>query len=211
MVAIITMNRYVILIATCLIGKARADPDSNEWAFNWYLDEPFQIDCQISSVNITGLNVTWQTPSGNLLENGFSNTAFAVDNGQLQIKVVKPELHGVYICRVYNESAMISRAIFGLNIHEQKYRMLFDKYRSNLIVAVISTAVFLVTLSTTCVVYNFRYETRNVRCNKNYDGKYIHADNQKEITETSKSDVLASVRSLEGKGAYENPSAFTQL
>ncbi|WAQ99082.1 hypothetical protein MAR_023455, partial [Mya arenaria] len=134
------------------------------------------------------------------LKNGTVNNYYevrskgGVGGAELYVKKVLPEVHGVYVCNVYNEDTTpYNKTIFALNLRDQRYRVLGDKYKHNVVVAVISTAVFLVPLITLCILHRFRWEARNPE--EAVKRKYAYADGT----------------SLEGNGAYMNPAFNTQL
>jgi hypothetical protein len=185
--------------------------DNSDWAFQWYTGERFHFICNTSG----SYNSSWDTPLNKNLFSGYEDEEFKVNGiggvhgDELVVKNVQTHVHGVYTCKMYNRTgARIGHTIYGLNIHDVKYYELFDKYRSNLIVAVVSTAVYIGLLGTVCLVWRFRYQTEEDK-QRRYEKKraYIYMTNgrEHEMKQQIPDDLTEPVKSPVGKGAYENP------
>jgi hypothetical protein len=151
--------------------------------------------------------VVWDTPTEMSLPTGTDDDNYKVEtvdgiaDVELLVKKIREENHGVYTCRVYEKKTrdMTAKVVYGLNIHSKKYRDMTDKYRSNIIVAFVATAVFIVPVATILLLWNFRYEARMETSGKR-GGMYVQ-NGKKELPTDS---IAATVMSPEGKGAYEN-------
>lgn len=212
---------YTMLVAA-LFGLARAEvgfsdmnADVYDWGYDWYRGESFSFYCNNSAMAVTTDHyVTWMTPSSKILRLDHDDEDFKVDTYagisgfQLTLKNVQPQLHGVYVCQVYDGISRVKQGqiIFGMNVHTEKYRDLTEKYRSNIIVAFIATAVFVVPFATVCFVYHFQYRTQEEKDNLQ---KKRLTHKQFGRSEGAEFDVYKVKPSDDG--AYENPDFNTQL
>lgn len=194
----------MVAIATAELGTS----NMHDWAYQWYEDEEFSFKYVPSnSTQDVELYVVWESPNhGNLTTATVKaddplfevKDTYNVVNGELRFKKITSGVHGVYICWVTlnnDHSAIVNRTIFGLNIREKRYRSMSDKYSSNIIVAVVATAVFIVPLITICVTYRFSYENRKGIKPKR---KYMQNGDGYDMT-------VANTVAASEKGAYENP------
>ncbi|XP_060579438.1 uncharacterized protein LOC132736344 [Ruditapes philippinarum] len=203
-----------VVLSFCLLSIVTAEMvgynDDNEWwAFQWYMGEPFRFKCQLSVLNLTSNNrVVWDTPTKMSLPTEYSDEDYKVEtvdniaNVELLVKKIREENHGVYTCKVYenkNTRDMTAKVVYGLNIHSKKYRDMTDKYRSNIIVAFVATAVFIVPVATILLLWNFRYEARMETSGKR-GRMYVENGKKEPPTYT----IAATVMSPEGEGAYDN-------
>lgn len=215
------MAHLLVVLSLCLVSMATAmegRSDKDDWAYQWYTGEPFRFQCQTSGLNFTGNNyVVWDTPTRKMLPTGHDDehyklyTADGIRDVELLIKNVQAEYHGVYTCHMYSDTAKaVGKVIYAINVHDVKHHDMIDKYRHNIIVAVIATAVFICPFATVCMVWQFRYEERDRRKHKGSNGKPYVVDH--ELKAGPPADGIAeSVMSPEGKGAYENLDMSTQL
>ncbi|XP_045203696.2 uncharacterized protein LOC123556786 [Mercenaria mercenaria] len=216
------MEKFAIALLLCTMSIATAAMEGvnyreDWWAYQWYTGEPFLFKCQNSGLNITANNyVKWDTPTAKALSSTYNEADYEVkttDNirgVEILVKKVDAEFHGVYTCIVYdNKGDEDSRVIYGLNIHDVKYRDMMDKYRHSIIVAVVATAVFIVPFATTCFVWHFWYEEVSKRkLGKSGKTSYVV---DSEMKEPPTDGIAATVMSSEGEGAYDNPNLSTQL
>lgn len=213
------MTSLQVVLSLCLLCAVTAEmegyADNNDWwAFEWYIGEPFRFKCQTSGLNFTSNSlVVWDTPTKKSLPTSYDEDDYkvsTVDNVvdvELLVKKIQEENHGVYICRVYTKDTrdMTGKVIYGLNIHGKKYRDMTDKYRRNIVIAFVATAVFVVPVATIFLLWNFRYEVR-VEKSQGKGRMYVE-DGKKEPPSDS---IAATVMSADGKGAYENPEITEQ-
>ena len=155
-----------VAMVSCETGY-NSDQDNGNWAYQWYIGEPFEMVCNTSSLNVQPMEwIVWETPNDELLNGTVDTDHYKVEdrnnvnNFVLTIKRVQPTFHGVYKCHVFDSSmATRDKTIFGLNIREAKHRDNSDRYNYNIKVAFIATAVFLAPVLTICLVQHFRYQT----------------------------------------------------
>ncbi|KAL4229748.1 hypothetical protein ACF0H5_010137 [Mactra antiquata] len=180
--------------------------DGSYWAFQWYTGESFRFECNTSKVlnnSVNDLRVFWDTPVGKGFPNDFTDARFeandtnGVYNGKLTVKDVQEPVHGVYMCHVYDAGTNDKKGtvVYGLNIHEPKYHTIMDKYRRNITIAFIATAVFLVPVATIFFVWKFQYrslEDKDRQTERKMKRKY-------------QGGIASTVASPEGDDAYENP------
>jgi hypothetical protein len=150
--------------------------------------------------------VEWDTPTKMSLPTEYSDEDYKVEtvdnieNVELLVKKIREENHGVYTCKVYDKNRdLTAKVVYGLNIHSKKYRDMTDKYRSNIIVAFVATAVFIVPVATILLLWNFRYEARMETSGKR-GRMYVENGKKEPPTYT----IAATVMSPEGEGAYDN-------
>lgn len=207
LVEIASVLSALLLTATSGVRIGQGDKSvDKEWSYIWYENEPFILYCNSSKLAVKDSDyIRWEKPSKDgdtvILKRDHDdgnykiNQYFGVEGFQLEIKKITSGTKGVYVCRVHDNDTGVSRGhtILGINIREQQYDDLFDKYRHHFVVAVIATAVFLVPFATVCITYHFRYERRHGTREKYSPNEMTRYPNG-----------LA-----EDKGAYENPT-FTQ-
>lgn len=217
-----------VAVILCLVATASAElgvSGEHGWAYQWYEGEEFSFRYIHPGRNASDpdLIVIWETPGGSNLTStslGADDPNFAVrdiegiKDGELNFKRISEDLHGVYICHVYeyDSRVLVNRTIFGLNIREPRYRDMIDKYRRNIIVAFVSTAVFLVPLLAIILTYQFSYERVHGDKSKNGGTRaYLYGANDFQMSKTEPRDFTEPVKSPEGKGAYENVDLSTNL
>lgn len=212
----------LLSICAALASSMEGSSNSEEWAYQWYTDESFRFVCHIANVNISQTDhVIWETPDKRTLQSPHNDTDYqlltssntGVNGLELVVKNVHQSVHGVYICTVKNQKdAVVGRTIYGLNIHEPKYHDMMDKYRHQIYVALVATAVFIVPLFTTCFVWHFQYVTPEMEARRlrRARGDPYHANNEMQQVATN-GKLAQSVMSSEGNWVYENPEVFTQL
>lgn len=210
------MTGLAVALSLCVVSMATAAMEGvsngDDWAYQWYTGEPFRFKCQTSGLNITADNyVVWDTPTRKTLPINHDQTDYqlstvdGVRDVELLVKNVRSEFHGVYTCHVYadNTAKNVGKVIYGLNIHDVKYHDMIDKYRHNIVVAVIATVVFIVPFATICLVKQFQYEERTKRKHGTTNGKPYMVEH--ELKQPYYDGVAENVKSTEGEGAYENP------
>ncbi|KAH3836174.1 hypothetical protein DPMN_109544 [Dreissena polymorpha] len=166
------MRRLVLLFLMPLLSLVAGDvgfTTEDEWAYQWYENEPFTIRCAASMPLFDNLTVTWAAPG----EEGLLTTASVsqyyevrsssnVSGSEIYVKSVTPSVHGIYVCHVHTEDGeFYNKSIFALNYRDVKYHSMGTKYRRNVIVAVISSVVFLVPLFTLCLLHEYSWEKRH--------------------------------------------------
>lgn len=210
----------VMIVAMVLVGAMGAynEPD---WGFQSYLDEPFTLKCNHSTLIASAYNyVEWQLPSGKTLDRGsekyeLSNEAL-VANMRLTIQNVQDNDSGVYLCHVYdNDLKQTKRGqlLRGLNLGGPMYRDPFDEYRNNLMVGGLAAVVLFVPLVTACFVYKFRFQTKEQKTAKRA-ARLEATKHQRHLENngkgTSAGEELSEVSVNGGKGeinpVYENSS-----
>ncbi|XP_025086464.1 uncharacterized protein LOC112559428 isoform X2 [Pomacea canaliculata] len=159
----------VVQVLLLVTGLAAAQEP--QWGFQSYLDEDFTVVCNDSSLILEPYNfVVWETPVGDLIEINtldkyvVSNVGKVI-NMHLTIKNVQEADKGVYLCHVYTDAQKIQkrgRMLRGLNIGGPMYREPFDEYRDHLMVGGICALILLVPLMTLCLLYKFRYQSKEV-------------------------------------------------
>ncbi|XP_060579436.1 uncharacterized protein LOC132736343 [Ruditapes philippinarum] len=212
--------RTIVLVAlVASVISEEGVSNNDDWAYQWYSGESFRFRCHISGLNVTEPGyVTWETADHKVLSKHHNDTEYElfkynmVDGFELLIKNVNPNVHGVYICKVFTSGGEIrGHTIYGLNIHEVKYHVMMDKYKSQINVALIATAVFLVPILTTCLVWHFQYVTPEMEARarrRKMGQKPYSISNEMQTTNGHLADTVASP---EWNGAYENKEVFTQL
>lgn len=166
------MRRLLLLCLVPLLSLVAGDvgyTTEDDWAYQWYENEPFTIRCAASMPLFDNLTVAWAAPG----EEGLLTTTSVsqhyevrnsgnVSGSEIFVKSVAPAVHGVYVCHVNTaDGEFYNKSIFLLNYRDVKYHSLGTKYRSNVIVAVISSVVFLVPLFTLCALHEYRWEKRH--------------------------------------------------
>ncbi|XP_045203698.1 uncharacterized protein LOC123556787 [Mercenaria mercenaria] len=215
------MISWAMMCWICVGFAASMEGLSNteDWAYQWYSDESFRFQCYISGLNVSQTDyVTWQTPDQKTLPKSHNDTVYGliskdnVADFELLIKKINPNVHGVYICKVHDDQGVVrGHTIYGLNIHEAKYHEILDKYKRQINVAIIATAVFLVPVITICLVWHFQYVTPEMEAKRRQrkTGKPYSVSNDMQMATNGQ--LADSMASPEWKGAYENPEVFTQL
>lgn len=211
------MMLSLILVLTTLTTFSASEEgvsDTDEWAYQWYHDEPFRFRCHIAGLNISHTDhVVWETPDTNILNSPYNGTDFQlftednISGLELLVKRVHPSVHGVYICSVKDENeAVKGRTIYGLNIHDVKYHDMMDKYKHQIYVALVTTAVFLVPLLTTCFVWHFQYVTPEMedRRQRRKGRQPYSVNNRMQMASNGRAE------SAKGNWTYDN-EVFTQL
>jgi len=201
---------FVSVLAVALAETGRSSNVEEDWAYQWFLDEAFLLTCNSSKLNVqSGEYITWMTPQKTYITVGQNDSIYELRNGsgvmglELLIKQVNLDVGGVYTCYVHNDTMRRAKRILGINVHEAKYRKMFEKYRSNFIVAVIATAVFVVPLATSCFVYQFQYsdpETKARKARRRAGHQY-----------TANGGDMPMKSHEPGTGGQENPGFNTQL
>ncbi|XP_052281753.1 uncharacterized protein LOC127879117 [Dreissena polymorpha] len=190
----------LVLGAVVIASDELTRTTDGEWAYELYDGQKFTIDCR-SALNISALTsptIVWKRYANDqMVDIQSSDAAFTMIDFTLLINEIKPELYGVYMCEVRNSGDdSKDKGVFGINLHRARYHTLGEKYRRNLIVAVVAAVVFLVPLVGSCLVHYFRWETRHMKSEKSrYYGGY----------KMSKNGLGSSVQSPDGIGAYDNP------
>ncbi|KAL3878626.1 hypothetical protein ACJMK2_030960 [Sinanodonta woodiana] len=179
------------------------------WAYSTYLDVEFTFSCNDSRILLTdGDEVVWKTPQQRELRQGHNDSEYLVvdlydiPGHDLIIKNVSEDLHGTYVCMVYNNGTLRKMAIRGLNLYEPLHRNLLERFTRNIIIGVISSLVFSVPAVTLCMVLKFRYMTP--------EEKERHRMKKRKLQEMASFgylDISIQVKAndIEGKGGYDNP------
>jgi len=202
----------VMFVMVAMVTAELGTSTHDVWAYQWYEDESFKFTYVHPESNDTSaLYVEWASPNHGIITQSASNDALFevmdsgnIVNGEITIKKVTSEVSGVYVCTVmlYNDRTVtVNRTIFGLNVHEQRYRSMSTKYNRNIALAFIVTAVFLVPLLTICLTYKFSYENRHPSSShKNGVRSNMYSVDDYQM----KGDVTDAVKSADGNGAYVN-------
>ncbi|KAL4217735.1 hypothetical protein ACF0H5_022475 [Mactra antiquata] len=173
------MKCLLLVLQIAALNVKVTESVSYDWAAQWYIGEPYQMICNATNETID-FNVTWDTPTQKGLQwpliNDENYQIMNKDGTNLLIKAISPELHGVYMCNVHDKKSgkVIERHIHGLNIHEEKYRDIFDKYKHNFKVAGIAAGSFLGLIILVSIVWSFRYQP-NVKDRDNPKRNLAHA------------------------------------
>ncbi|KAK3606353.1 hypothetical protein CHS0354_041989 [Potamilus streckersoni] len=179
------------------------------WAYSTYLDVEFSFSCNDTRIILTdGDEVVWKTPQQRELRPGHNDSDYLVvdlhdiPGHDLMIKNVSHDLHGTYVCMVYNNGTLRKKAIRGLNLYEPLHRNLMERFTKNIIVGVISSLVFSVPVVTLCMVLKFRYMT-----NEEKERIKMKKSKVREMASLGYVDPSekVKVKDFEGKGCYDNP------
>ena len=209
----------LLLTLVALTDAEEGVSNDHDWAYQWYSGESFRIRCHISGLNASATDyVTWETPAHKDLSTNYNGTDYElfnynnVEDLEILIKNINSNVHGVYICKLYNSGEVLrGHTIYGLNIHEEKYHDMMDKYKKQINVALIATAVFIVPVITCCLVWQFQYVTpeMEMRARRRKLGqKPYSVSSEMQTTNGTFTDAVAAP---EWKGAYDNKEVFTQL
>ncbi|KAL3878627.1 hypothetical protein ACJMK2_030961 [Sinanodonta woodiana] len=211
------MLSQLIFLVLALALRVRCN--TYTWAYSTYLDVEFSFSCNDSRILLTDdEKVEWITPQHKTLGPRYNDSDYLVrdsirTNGQeLVIKRVSNVHSGIYVCMVYNNNILRKRAIRGLNIYKPLYHNLGEMYIDNIIIAVITCVVFLVPLISMCVIYKFRYMSKEDKKRKREMKRKYHEMISQHYGQTHTNDPHyedlsenVKAKDVNGLGGYDNP------
>lgn len=152
-----------LVIITGLFPFALAKDTEWEGAINVQLGSSRMLLCNNSRVNLQSEDILmWKTPDGKVLTypyNGSDYELIGTQGEELRIKSVSLRNQGLYSCVLTQNNTPRAYLLRGVNLSGPLYASMNDKYEDNIIVAVISSIVFVVPLVGICAIQKFRYKT----------------------------------------------------
>ncbi|XP_063414041.1 uncharacterized protein LOC134696272 [Mytilus trossulus] len=137
------------------------------WMSNALFGSSLELSCNDSSVMIQSDDkVSWKTPDGKNVTEGYTDSDYKVKGGQGEILLIENLMFanmGIYTCTVTKSSDGMVRAyrLRGVNLDGPQFANLNEKYEENITVAFIASLVFAVPLVGIMVLEKCRYEKRN--------------------------------------------------
>lgn len=206
-----------VAMATAEVGYS----DNKHWAYQWYAKEPFSFRFENADPTNNTQIVVWETPRHEILADNMNSSLYVISdyngilNGELFIKEVTPETRGVYVCYLHHvndagHNETVKRSIFGINISIPKYRSKLERYRGNIIVAAVASAIFLVVGSVVVLTHTCSYEKRMEDHQRALRGKQLRGP--KHLSHNGDSFHSHNGIGIEiATQAYDNPEFMTQM
>lgn len=119
--------------------------------------EKFIITCPLSHDLPFDQNIYWLLPSNELVSSNYSDDKFQISDypaADLTIKSTTEDTFGVYNCFTVWKNKTLSMAGVGVNVDITLWHI---KYKSKLIIGLITGAAFFVFFTLYCLICEFRY------------------------------------------------------
>ncbi|KAL8598726.1 hypothetical protein ACOMHN_033290 [Nucella lapillus] len=211
--AAVTIKVAVLVLVGAVVG-VRGAYNEPDWGFQSYLNEPFTLTCNHSSLMaVSGNYIEWELPHGEMLTRGTnkhvlsSQSGLVVANMHLTVNDIQTSDTGVYVCHIYENYLKLTKRgqlLRGLNLGGHKYSEPFDEYRDHLMVGGIAAVVLFVPLIAVCFIYKFRYQTNEQKTAKHV-ARLEATRHQRHLAANGKGAELSDV-AVKGESnlAYDN-------